>query len=349
MELISNVIKTKEKSVRDVFRILDGLVVKVVFFLEGEKLSGVVSEGDIRRFILNDGDLDCGVDLIATKKPIIAYSIKEAKTILNKKRSLKAIPIIDNEGRLKDIYCLQEFTYNKLGIPVVINAGGRGKRLDPYTNILPKPLIPVGDVPVIELIMNEFEKYQCCKFYVIVNYKRQMIKAYFSDAGRKHLITWLDEDKPLGTGGGVRLVRKSMSETFFLMNCDTLIKTDYSCILEQHKREKNCVTVVCAYKNIRIPYGVIETREGGQINTIREKPEMSFLTNAGMYVVEPEVLDEIGDCERIDFTDVLERIMRKGMKVGVYPISEIEWLDMGQPEELERMKKILEGNIGSTQ
>lgn len=341
MNLTQNIITGDNKSVRDVFRIQDDLLVKISFVTEDNKLVGVISDGDIRRYILGGGDLDRQAISIINRKPVISRSVSEAISILRKHKNLKAIPILDKNNALIDIYCEEVIEHKSIKVPVVINAGGRGVRLDPYTRILPKPLIPVGDTPMIELIMREFIKYDCCEFSVIVNYKGQMMKAYFSESTENYSINWIDEKKPLGTGGGLGLV-DGINETFFFVNCDTLVHTDYPCILDHHRREKNLVTVVCAYKNIRLPYGVMDTAEGGQVVEIKEKPEISFLTNVGMYLVEPEVIQRIGKNNETAFTSLLGRLIDEGMKIGVYPISEMEWIDMGQTDEIKRANRILE-------
>lgn len=341
MNLQQNVCDYKNQTVREIFRKQDALKVRISIFVKDEKLVGVLSDGDIRRFILSGGDLDSPAINVATKTPITAKNSTEAAKIQSKRPNLKAIPIVDDDNRLLDIYCSKQPIFEELNIPVIINAGGKGTRLDPYTRVLPKPLIPIGDLPILEIIMKEYEKYKCNDFSVIVNYKGHMIKAYFSDNLNNYHITWIDETKPLGTGGGLSLLKGQIDKPFFFANCDTLIRTNYSCIVDQHNNEKNAVTIVSAYKNVRIPYGVIEIEDNGKVTNFREKPDFSFLTNTGMYLVEPYVLDEMQFEEYIDFPQVVDRLMHRGFKVGVYPISEIEWLDMGQMDELARMKEIL--------
>lgn len=341
MNLQQNIYEYREQTVREMFREQDGLNVRISILTRKNKLIGVLSDGDIRRFILNGGDLDSPAIEIATKKPVVATNTTEAAKLQSERPNLKAIPIIGEDNELLDIYCSKLPIFEKLNIPVVINAGGKGTRLEPYTKILPKPLIPIGDFPIIELIMKEYDKYKCNDFSIIVNYKKQMIKAYFSDVVNNYHINWIDEEKPLGTGGGLSLLKDKLNKTFFFTNCDTLIQTNYSCILDQHRHESNSVTVVSAYKNVKIPYGVIEIEDNGRITNFKEKPEISFLTNTGMYLVNPDVLNEMNVGECVDFPHVIEKLIRRGIKVGVYPISEIEWLDMGQLDELNRMKEIL--------
>lgn len=230
-----------------------------------------------------------------------------------------------------------------LHIPIVINAGGKGTRLEPYTKILPKPLIPVGELPIIEHIMQRFQEYDCQEFHIIVNYKKQIMKGYFAENEGKYNITWHEEDKPLGTGGGLTLLKGKIHETFFFTNCDNLLMSDYDSMIRFHKENHNVVTMICAYKNIQIPYGVVEMGMNGSIEEMREKPQLSFLTNTGIYVVEPEVLEDMEDGTAIGFPDVVEKQIAKGRNVAIYPVSENEWLDMGQLPELERMRKKLYG------
>ena len=257
-----------------------------------------------------------------------------------------AIPIVNENGSILDIYFGREKNESCkycLNVPVVINAGGKGTRLDPYTRVLPKPLIPVGELPIIEYIMREYKKFGCDDFHVIVNYKKQIMKAYFKENANHYNLSWYDEEKPLGTGGGLSLLKGKLRETFFFTNCDVLLKSNYDSILRFHKENKNTITMVCAYKNITIPYGVIEMGKNGVIEEMKEKPEMSFLTNTGIYLVEPEVLDDIEDDISIGFPNIVENQKQKGKNIAVYPVSETEWYDMGQLSELEKMRVRLYG------
>ncbi len=226
---------------------------------------------------------------------------------------------------------------------MVINAGGKGTRLDPYTKVLPKPLIPVGDLPIIEHIMREYLSYSCDEFHIIVNYKKDLMKAYFADNDNHYNITWYDEEKPLGSGGGLSLLRGKFDSTFFFANCDALLTANYESMINFHKENNNVITMMCAYKNINIPYGVVDIGANGSIKEMREKPLMSFLTNTGIYIVEPEVIDDIEDGVPMGFPDIIELERKKGKKVAVFPVSESDWMDMGQLPELEKMRIKLYG------
>ena len=309
------------------------------------KLIGCITDGDIRRFLLAGGKLDAPVMKAANLSPKFAFSEEEALQLYHKKNFI-VIPVVDVEKHILSLYSGEERVIKEraaLSVPVVINAGGRGTRLDPFTRVLPKPLIPVGDLPIIEHIMKEFQSYSCEEFHIIVNYKKELMKAYFAESENRYDISWYDESKPLGTGGGLSLLRGRLNETFFFTNCDNLLQANYERMLEFHRENGNVITMVCAYKNFSIPYGVIEMGVNGKIESMKEKPLVSFLTNTGIYIVEPEVLDDIEDNVAIGFPDVVENQRNKGRKVAVFPVSESEWMDMGQLNELEKMRKKLYG------
>ena len=164
------------------------------------------------------------------------------------------------------------------------------------------------------------------------------MKAYFADEKKDYKIKWYNEEKPLGTGGGLCFLKGELKETFFFTNCDILIKSDYKSMIDFHKENGNLITMICAYKTVTIPYGVVEIGQNGSIDNMKEKPEYTFLTNTGMYIVEPEVLEYIENDEAVGFPDVVERVKNMGKKVAAYPIQENEWYDMGQLPELERMR-----------
>jgi dTDP-glucose pyrophosphorylase len=332
----------KNTSLRDAMRQLDKTGKKILFVTKKGMLTAALTDGDIRRFLLSGGKMEDFVDAAANHNPKTAGSREQALSML-RKESIIAIPVTANQ-RITDIVLATDHVdvvLPQLGLPVVVMAGGMGTRLYPYTRVLPKPLIPIGDLPIIEHIMEQFMKYGCDDFHVIVNYKKQLIKAYFNESERSYRTSWYDEEKPLGTGGGLFLLRGSIHHTFFLTNCDVLLQSDYDDMLRFHKNNGNVITMVCAYKNLTIPYGVIEMGQNGLIKAMKEKPEMSFLINTGMYIVEPEVLDDIQDDVAIGFPDIIELQRQKGRKVAVYPVSENEWLDMGQMTELENMRKRL--------
>lgn len=311
------------------------------------KLVGCITDGDIRRYLLAGGKMSGAAVDAANKNPRVAKDIAEARHLYHKKNYI-SIPVVSEDGTVIDLYNGEEGRQNQkernpLNIPVVINAGGRGTRLDPFTRVLPKPLIPVGEFPIIELIMREYQTYSCDEFHVIVNYKKELMKAYFADNERHYNITWYDEEKPLGTGGGLSLLRGKFTDTFFFANCDALLTANYESMVRFHKENGNAITMICAYKNMNIPYGVVEMGINGAIKGMKEKPLMSFLTNTGIYIAEPEVVDFVADGEAIGFPDIVMRVKEAGRKVAVFPVSESDWMDMGQLSELEKMRVKLYG------
>lgn len=336
----------EDKDILQAMKQLDISAKKILFVHDKGKLLATVTDGDIRRWILKNGDLHASIKCVANYQPKYLYEkqIKMAQHVLNEYQ-IDAIPIVDKDKKIKKIIfrnekevIRKEFSEN---IPVVIMAGGMGMRLAPYTNILPKPLIPIGEIPIAEHIINRFKEYGCKDFYMIVNYKRNMIKAYFDDIEKDYTLKFVCEEKKLGTGGGISLLKGKVESTFILTNCDILIDDDLTKAYAHHKEEENKITMICSLKNFTIPYGVIKVNEDGSIDSMQEKPEMSFLTNTGCYIVEPEIIDEMQYNEPIDFPTLIGKCMAEGIKVGVYPISENAWLDMGQVDELENMKKRL--------
>ncbi len=320
----------------------------ILFIVNNDNyLLGCVTDGDIRRYLLAGGKMESLVIDASNKKPRVAKSIEEAKQSYHM-RDFVIIPIVDNDGHIIDLFtggAENRFIKprNPINIPVVINAGGKGTRLDPFTRVLPKPLIPVGDLPIIEHIMKEYQTYSCDEFHIIVNYKKDLMKAYFADNDNHYNISWYDEEKPLGTGGGLSLLRGKFKGTFFFANCDALLTANYESMVKFHKENGNVITMICAYKNINIPYGVVEMGVNGSIEEMKEKPLMSFLTNTGIYIVEPEVIDDIEDGVPMGFPDIIELERKKGKKVAVFPVSENDWMDMGQLPELEKMRLKLYG------
>lgn len=338
----------KGLTVAEAMRKIDKNTTGILFLVNPNGvLLGCITDGDIRRYLLSGGKMEDDAFSAANKTPRYAKSNEEAKHLYHKKNFI-VIPVVNEEGVVIDLYTGESGENNRklrnpLNVPVVINAGGKGTRLEPFTRVLPKPLIPVGDLPIIELIMQEYQSYACNDFHIIVNYKRDLMKAYFADNERKYDITWYDEEKPLGTGGGLSLLRGKFDSTFFFANCDALLTANYESMLKFHKEHGNVITMICAYKTVNIPYGVVEMGVNGAIEAMKEKPVMTFLTNTGIYIVEPEVIDDVADGEAIGFPDIIERERQKGKKVAVFPVSENDWMDMGQLPELEKMRKKLYG------
>ena len=325
---------------------LDKTSTKILFVTKSGDFVAALTDGDIRRWILKKGNLDAKVKNIANYNPKFLYEVEKNKSKeFMKMHSIEALPIVDDNMNILTVILLNDEEVElkrSLEVPVVIMAGGLGKRLYPYTKILPKPLIPIGEIPIVEHIINRFNQHGSDQFYLVVNHKKNMIKAYFNEIEKAYKVDYVDEDKPLGTGGGLSLLKGKINSTFILSNCDILIEEDYEKIYNYHKKEKNLITMVCSLKSIRIPYGVIEISETGEIESMKEKPELSFFTNTGMYIVEPKIIEELEEDKPIGFPDIIEQYKAKGEKIGIYPISENSWMDMGQIDEMEEMRRRLE-------
>ncbi|MBS4534371.1 NTP transferase domain-containing protein [Clostridium sp. D2Q-14] len=336
----------EEVTILEAMERLDKVAKKVLFVVREGHFVATITDGDIRRWILKKGNLDAKVKDIANYSPksLFEEDKNKAKKYM-RKHSIEALPIVDKEKNILSVVLWNDEEIElkrNLDVPVVIMAGGLGTRLYPYTKILPKPLIPIGEIPIVEHIMNRFNQSGSEQFYLVVNHKKNMIKAYFNEIEKNYIVDYVDEDKPLGTGGGLSLLKGKIHSTFILSNCDILIEEDYEKIYNYHKKENNLITMVCSLKNIKIPYGVIEISETGEIKEMKEKPELSFFTNTGMYVVEPKVIEELEENQSVGFPDIVEKYKSSREKIGVYPISENSWLDMGQLDEMEEMRRRLE-------
>ncbi|MBU3131821.1 nucleotidyltransferase family protein [Clostridium gasigenes] len=338
---VSKIIVNIETSIRDAIEKLDKGAKKILLIVKEKKLIGVITDGDIRRWILKNGNISSSVELIMNTKPIVLTleNINRANKIMMEK-SIEAIPIVNNNQEVLDVVFWSDFFYkrfsynNTSNIPIVIMAGGKGTRLKPYTDIIPKGLIPIVDIPIIERIINNFIEYGFNDYYLTLNYKKDIIKAYFNQVN-PYKISFIEEDKPLGTAGSLKLLDDILKERFFVTNCDILVEANYSKILEYHKVNKYKITVVAVLKNYVIPYGVLELNENGEIKGLNEKPKQEFLVNTGMYLLESEVIKYIPDNTYFDMPELITKVLKMGEVVGIYPISENNWLDIGEFEAME--------------
>jgi NDP-sugar pyrophosphorylase family protein len=212
-------------------------------------------------------------------------------------------------------------------------AGGFGTRMKPLTNVIPKPLIPIGDCSILEHIMNSFHDYGCKDFYISVNYKADLIKYYLNEQDLPYQVSYFKEDKPLGTAGSLSLLKDKIHTTFFVSNCDILVNQDYAEVLKYHQENKNDITIIAALKSYEIAYGTLNTVDDGLLDSLSEKPNLNFKINTGMYILNPSTLNEIPEDTFFHITDLIDKIKSKGGRVGVFPISEKSWTDIGNWEE----------------
>ncbi|WP_042256375.1 sugar phosphate nucleotidyltransferase [Butyrivibrio proteoclasticus] len=345
---IANCLSTENITVVDAMKKIQDNARGVLYIVdENGKFLGSVTDGDIRRWVIQTGNITGTVSMFLNRnaKCIMESQRDIADNVLNT-LGVRSLPIIDDNGFIKDIV-FDEF-YSSAGlndclkdVPIIIMAGGKGTRLYPYTKILPKPLIPIGEVPIIERIMNQFHKYGACDFYLVLNYKREMIKSYFMDQKLPYQVEFVNEEEPLGTAGGIRLIDRVFTSPVIVTNCDILIEADYEDIISCHKQLNNDMTIVSSLKNISIPYGVLETGENGKVLSMREKPSIPTMVNTGMYIINPKFIDWIPEKEVFHMTQLAQKLIDSQKKVGMYPIDDNSFLDMGEFEEMKRMEKRL--------
>lgn len=330
----------KSSSLLDALQKMNTHFIKLLLVFEEKKFIGLISIGDIQRYFINHQTFDKSVEAAMRSNFKVASdsdTLEEIKDTMIKYRT-EFMPVINTASRLVDIILWEEvfdsavsFGESNLNIPVVIMAGGKGTRLRPITNIIPKPLIPVGEKTIVEIIMDRFIRMGTKDFFLSVNYKAEMIKAYFDNIDDKEYeISYCYENKPLGTAGSLNLLKNKLHSTFFVSNCDIIIEQDYSEMYDYHKENNNELTLIVAVKHLKIPYGTIEVQEDGLLNKLKEKPEFTFLVNAGLYLLEPNLIDEIPEDKFFHITDLIEKIKNRGGRVGVFPVNESSWMDIGQ-------------------
>ena len=338
------------KTIRDAFRKMDLNKSKFVVITDTKKnVVGIMTDGDIRREIWRGTSLSTPISKVMKKDYIYVESESDHLKIRESFMStrINQIPVIHDRRLVKVLFKdkydekREEIQQKHIDAPVVIMAGGKGTRLDPFTRILPKALIPVGEKPIIEIIINNFQKYGIDQYYVSVNHKAKMIQGYFQDYHEDIKPVFITEKTPLGTVGSLTCLPQKIDTPIFITNCDILIKHDYSKIMEFHKREEYDITIVASIRHYQIPYGVCELKNGSELIDISEKPEYDFLVNTGMYILEPIVIKYIPKNKYYDMTDLIKAAKKEGKKVGVYPISEKSWLDVGQWEQYHEAVKEL--------
>lgn len=319
-------------------RHMDEIGKKLLVICEGKTFIGVISIGDIQRALLNKDDL--AENVCKYIRPDMIFmgendSIEDIKNMMQAER-IECMPIVDKNKCLlniiewEDVFNKKRKKERQIDCPVVIMAGGRGHRLEPLTNIIPKPLIPISDKTIIEEIMERFFEAGCREFILSINYKGQLIREYFSsEKYSSYEISFIEEKDPLGTGGSLYFLKDSLSKTFIVSNCDILIDVDWNDLIQYHKSNANIVTVVSVIKNYDIPYGTIETCHNGLVKTLKEKPNINYQINSGVYIFEPLIFDYMKADEFIHIPDLLLRIINLGGKIGAFPVLDSDWVDMG--------------------
>lgn len=331
----------------DVLKKMDKTGHKLLIVVDEENFVGVVSIGDLQRCILKCIDLNTEVKEIIRPKILFASESDSMQKIKDEmvKFRMEFMPIVTSDKKLKNVIFWEDLFPSEMAaakleskVPVVIMAGGLGSRLKPLTNVIPKPLVPIGDKTIIEYIMDKFEAVGCDEFYCSVNYKADILKYYLDNKQKK--MSYFQEPQPLGTAGSLYLLKDKLKGVFFVINCDILVDVDFAELMKFHKESGNVITMVSVVKNFRIPYGTLKTKENGELVELLEKPNEMYQINSGLYVLEPEVFDYIEDNQFLHITTLIEKLMGKGKRVGVFPVNEHSWTDMGNWEEYLKLIKI---------
>ena len=350
LERINNRVIFLTASLLDAMKTMDTQKVKSLFVLDKDHFEGLLTLGDIQRAIIKNIALSEPVSRILNKKKVYGYVTEGEDAIKEKIRRMRAevMPILDEKGELVDVWFWSDLfkktelvQRDQINLPVVIMAGGKGTRLKPITNVLPKPLVPIGDKTILEEIMDQFEAIGCQKFFMSVNYKSDMLRYYLDQLPHHYDVSFFEEDKPLGTIGSVSLLKGKINAPFFVSNCDIVIDQDMRDVYDYHCENHNDLTIVTAVKSFRIPYGVIETGEDGLMTALKEKPELTYLINTGVYILNPGCIDEIPQGEFFHITQLMEKIKARGGRVGCFPVSEHAWKDMGEWPEYLKMIDVL--------
>lgn len=334
-------------SIQSALKQMDKIGARLLLVMADDKFISLLSIGDIQRAIIANHSLDEPISNILRSKVNVASlqdDMAKIKAQMLQNRT-EFMPIVDSDNNLvdiifwKDIFQEKERNEEKLDLPVIIMAGGKGTRMRPITHVIPKPLIPIDEKTISEHIIENFKKVGCRKFYLSVNYKAKMIRDYFAEINKDYQIDFFEENKPLGTAGSLHLLNGKISSTFFISNCDILIEEDYNEIYKYHKEYNNELTIVGSFRHYPVPYGTMETCEEGRLVALKEKPELSFLINSGMYIFEPHLIEEIPKDDFFHITDLIKKIMLRKGRVGVFPVSEKSWIDIGEWDKyLERIK-----------
>jgi dTDP-glucose pyrophosphorylase len=346
-QLVQRFLVPGHHTIRQAMEQLERTEEKIIFVVdEAARLTGSLTDGDIRRWILSDGDLKATVLQACNQHPYVAEEIVNAEKLRAEmlERNLSCVPVVNALREVKRLIFWKEVflsdfpvrTRTQLDMPVVIMAGGRGTRLAPFTNVLPKPLIPVGDKTVVEIIIDQFLRYGLADFQISIHYKSKILKSFFEELAPPYRVTFLEETEPRGTAGALRSLYTPGPESVLVTNCDIVIQADFAELVAFHNHHEYDLTLVASLKDYRIPYGVCELEKGGSLSEIREKPHYSFLVNTGMYVVRRDRLHLIPEDKSCDMTDFIAAIKSAGGRIGVFPIGENAWTDTGEWAEYRK-------------
>lgn len=318
---------------------IDAGAMQIAVVVDGEgRLLGTVTDGDVRRGILKGISIGEPVQKIMNPDPVTASANETNERLLTilRQKQIRQIPLVDRRGRVVGIHVLDELLGEfKRENWVVLMAGGAGARLRPLTDERPKPLIPVGQKPILETILENFVDYGFCRFFFSVNYKNEMVIDHFGDGSRWDVeIRYLKESQRLGTAGALSLLPSRPKEAVIVMNGDLLTNVNLDHLLNFHAENKADATMGVREYDFQVPYGVVKT-DRHRVRGIDEKPIHRFFVNAGIYVLEPKTLQQVPKKAIFDMTQLFEKLVKQGQEVAAFPIREY-WLDIGHLDDLKR-------------
>lgn len=351
-ERIKKKIVSSDMSLIQTMRLMDTNLTKSLLVFSNGWFEGMITNGDLQRAIIAKVPFDTPIKkLIDNATKTYAHIGDSRETITSWMIEMRAefMPVLNEKEELADVIFWEDIFpektlsehHKKIDLPVVIMAGGKGTRLKPITNVIPKPLVPVGDKTILEVIMDQFEHIGCHKFYMSINYKADMIRYYLNQLPHQYDIEFFQEEKPLGTIGSVSMLKGKITTPFFVSNCDSINKQDYRDVYDYHIINRNDLTLVTTVKTFKIPYGVIETGDDGLMTALTEKPELTYQVNTGVYILNPECIDEIPEGQFFHITHLMEHIKAHGGRVGCFPVSEDSWKDMGEWPEYLKMISVI--------
>jgi len=328
-----------DASLREVIEIINRGAAQIALVTDAEnKLLGVITDGDIRRAMLrNESLLSLAENIMFRDFRALPRDATEDQALAFMRReTLHQIPALDEQGRVIRLFLMEELIKPKRRTnPVVIMAGGEGKRLRPLTERCPKPMLRVGGKPLLEIILEQCIEAGFQHFYLSVNYLKKQIQDYFGDGARWDVrIEYLEETQPLGTGGALSLLQQKPKGPMLVLNGDVLTRVDYGRLLRFHDEQQAAATLCVREYATQIPYGVVRM-DDLHVLTLEEKPVISNYVNAGIYLLDPALLDLVPQNQFFDMPTLLEKAMQHQHRVSAFPIHEY-WLDVGHPETLER-------------
>lgn len=334
--------------IRDAMQLIENNRGKIALVVDEQHiLLGAITDGDIRRALLSGSALETPVKMIMNKNPLTADETAERARIFSMMQSkqIRNVPIVDKQKRVVDLINLSDIlTAEKMANPVVIMAGGLGKRLMPLTENVPKPMLEVGGTPVLEILLNSFITQGFEKFYISVNYLADQIKTHFKDGAQYGAsITYLEEDRPLDTAGALSLLPPDINQPFLVINGDIITNVKFRDLLDYHVLNKAAATIGVREHRTQVPYGVV-TLEDNRVVRFEEKPVKTHFVNTGIYVLDPAAQAFLGKNQPMTMPALLEKMQAQNKKIAAYPVTEY-WLDIGRMEDFSRAEKEFLNNI----